>query len=178
MTVYQLVCLNASDGSWEKFLDDWHDQCAEVNETLDDYAPDAMAALKETIESPGNNAISKQAIAAVFDGKHFVAACYLNWVANLPQGDGPTLRVRQVTVSPLVDYGTIDTDEYGNILVSLVDGIVKLSETTFGANNVKLHLRSPHDMIFFKALGTALDSQKVFASVQMRGAWLYIQRQP
>lgn len=175
---YTIESLLVSDGTWAGFEDDWRRQCDEVGEAFDDYANDSVQVLENiaagTAASVGG-ASNKTGVAAMRnteDGR-FYAACMLNR-AMLPNDTGLTLRVRHLLVAPVLDYGAVDPTIYADVLIGTLAGIINLSESAFQANNVRFHLRSPADMEFFRAFGKALDGEKVFASVQMRGAWLYI----
>ena len=94
----------------------------------------------------------------------------------LPNTPGFTLRVRQLVVSPLLDYGVGPIQMYPDVVIGMMLGIVHLSSSILSATNIHFHLRSPEDMTFFRAFGVALGDQKVFASVQTRGAWLYVEK--
>jgi len=169
MSVFELRRIQKSDGSWDEFLGDWRAQCEGVGEDFCDYASEPLSVLETVIDSSDPTTW----VVGVWNGEHFFGACLVN-SALLPKTTGKTLRVRQVVVSPLLDYGEVDDTVYADTLIALVFGVVKLSESDLAAQHVKFHLRSPHDMMFFRAIGNALDKPGVFEAVEMKGAWLYI----
>jgi hypothetical protein len=75
-------------------------------------------------------------------------------------------------VCPLLDYGNLPETQYGETLIDLLFGAVKLSESDLVAKHIKMHLRSPADSRFFAAVGKSLDSRGVFAATEAHGAWL------
>ncbi len=170
--------ISISDNTWQSFQNDWEAQCAQIGESFDDYAPDSLGILKaiaegslEAVHTPGGETIA----AGLRDedtGTHYLS-CSLNLTA-IPRFDGMTLRVRHLLVSPLLDFGTADLKLYAQVLVHTVTGVVKASESYMSANNIRFHLRSPNDAEFFSAFGAALDGEKIFRSVEMRGSWLLI----
>jgi hypothetical protein len=94
--------------------------------------------------------------------------------ADIPGHDGPVLRVRHILLSPDFDLGDAGVSEYADALVGILMNVIALSENTLPARYIKFHARSPADMSFFAALGTALDSSGVFGKVEHKGTWLYI----
>lgn len=179
MADFDIKLLDHTDGSWQAFRDDWKAQCEEAAEPFDDYAPEALALLERIVSehSATDTAISQSQVGALWDSdtKHFYAACVLNR-ALIPAHPGYTLRVRHIIVSPLIDYGVSDIRMYPDVVIGMTLGIVHVSSTVLQANNIHFHLRSPEDVDFFRAFGAALHEAKVFASVQPRGSWLYIEK--
>ena len=96
--------------------------------------------------------------------------------ANQKGYNGYVLRVREVTVCPLLDYGELDEKSYVDTLIGILNGAIKLSESDLVADHIKLHLRSPTDAVFFRAFGNTLDSKGVFAATEAHGAWLTISK--
>ena len=175
--MHETVILSATDHSWATFEQDWRDQSVKAGEPFEDDESSSFAILRDIVSGalPSVRPARHSGVVAfksAEDGR-FHAACMFNH-AHLPGDDGPTLRVRHLIVSPLLDYGKLGTDFYAGVLIDAVLGIVQLSETPFVANVIKFHVRSPEDVVFFRAFGSALNGQKVFASVRSAGAWLYI----
>jgi hypothetical protein len=166
---FELRRILKSDNTWNEFCEDWRSQCEGLGEDFSEYASEPLSVLETIIDSDDPTTW----VVGVWDGKHFFGACLVN-CALLPKTIGKTLRVRQVVVSPLLDYGEVDDTVYADTLIALASGVVKLSESDLAAQHIKFHLRSPHDMMFFRAFGNALDKPGVFEAVEMRGAWLYI----
>ena len=169
MSDYRLRRLFKADGTWDAFRGNWNQQYANVDDNADEYASEALKIVEEFAGDSKPNVWAY----AVCDGETFLAAFMLNR-AQLPETTGWTLRVRHVVVSPNLDFGIVDQGVYADVLVALLAGVVQLSESSHRAEHVKFHLRSPHDMAFFHALGSSLDKQSVFSSVQKHGAWLSI----
>ena len=60
-------------------------------------------------------------------------------------------------------------------LADLFVGIAELSqEGELAANEFKLHLRSPEDFNFFRAVSRTLSKLTHFSDVSMHGAWLHV----
>lgn len=179
MSDFIIKVLSAADGSWDAFKADWTAQCEQVGDTYEEYATDALGVI-EGIACGSTTALegtSEVAVGALWDQEtgRYYAACVLNR-AMLPGTSGYTLRVRQITVSPLLDYGVAEVRMYPDVVIGLVLGIIQLSSTVMQSNNLRMHLRSPEDMAFFRVFANALDGRKAFASVQIRGSWLYIEK--
>lgn len=179
MADFDFKILSIDDGSWDAFCTNWKAQCEEVEEQFDDYAADAFQVIHGIMS--GTTVVPEGAgttvVGALWDAetKHFYAVCVLHR-ALLPAHPGFTLRVRQLIVCPLLDYGLSPVQMYPDVVVGVMVGIVHVSSTVLRANNIHFHLRSPEDMSFFRTFGVTLDETKVFASVQMRGSWLYIEK--
>ncbi len=179
MDNFDIKLLSTEDGSWEAFKEDWQDQCDEVGEDIDDYSPQILKLIEGTVlgTDPTAGGPNDTRVGALWDGdrKHFYAVCILNRTM-IPRTPGYTLRVRHMIVSPLLDYGVGEIQMYPDVVIAITLGIVKLSETVLNANSIRFHLRSPEDVAYFRAFGSALGERKVFASVKAHGAWLYIER--
>ena len=179
MTDFDFKILSVDDGSWDAFCEDWKVQCDDVAEEFDDYAPDALGVIQGIMS--GDIALlggsGTTVVGALWDAttKHYYAACVLHR-AMLPGAPGFTLRVRQLVVCPLLDFGVSDIEMYPDVVVGVVLGIVNVSSTDLPANSIRFHLRSPEDLSFFRAFGTSLNETKAFASVQTHGSWLYIEK--
>lgn len=165
----RFVRLLQSDGSWPKLLEDWSRQCDEVGESIDDFAPDAMSVIRSFTDHCERDTWA----AGLSDGTHWSAVAMLNRTM-LPKTDGYTLRVRQVIVSPLLDFGAWSKEKYAETLVNFVWATVQVSGKVLPADHIKFHLRSPSDADFFRAFGNTLDSKSVFREVSTHGAWLAI----
>lgn len=176
---YFVQSLMTQDGTWQAMQDDWRQQCEKVDEPFDDYAPDVTAILEDI--AAGNaeqTALTKSSVCAFREGQegpHWAIAM-LNWVRNIKGVKGPVLRVRHLTVSPLLDFGAVETQKYAEVLIGAVSGVIHLSNGIFKAPNLRFHLRSPEDLNFFRALGTALADTPLVDSVETRGAWLYMRK--
>jgi hypothetical protein len=162
-----IVRLRVADGSWQRLEDDWHGQCDELGDSLDSYANASVAPIKAIA---GNDLPDEWAIALTSGGR-FMAIAYAIRATQKPY-IGKVLRVREVTVCPLLDYGTLPETAYVDTLIGLLNGAVKLSESNLRAKHIKMHLRSPADAIFFRAVGNTLDSRGVFEATAAHGAWL------
>lgn len=176
---FDLKVLSQEDGSWDAFKTDWAAQSAEVGEDFDEYAPSVISVLEDIVtgDLPSAGGTNTTVVGALWDASsaRYYAACMLNRVM-LPKTPGYTLRVRHLVVSPLIDYGASEIEMYPDVVIGVTLGIVNLSASVLPANNIHLHLRSPEDMTFFRAFGVALGAEKIFASVQTKGAWLYIEK--
>lgn len=172
MTKYRLKKLTHRDGSWDKLKADWVKQCAEVGDDFKDYAPATMPIIKTLSRKPerGHWACS------LYDGTRYLAVCVAHHY-RMPGLDGHILKMRLMVPCPLLDYGALSDESYADAIIGFAYGAIKLSDTTLKANHIKYHLRSPADTVYFRAFGTALDNQGVFASTELKGAWLYITKQ-
>lgn len=167
----QVVRLSASDGSLAALDADWKAQCDEVGEELESYGSATMAPIRTFAESDS----AKEWAIAIKEGERFMAiACAIR--TRQKPFDGWVLRIREVTVCPLLDYGNLDENSYVDTLIGILNGALKLSESDLKAEHIKLHLRSPADAVFFRAFGNTLDSKGVFAATETHGAWLTISK--
>lgn len=166
---FELVRLLTSDGTWEAFREDWRQQCAVYGEDADGYACEPI----EAVEAFAREELAETWAIGLRDDSRFVAMAMVNCTA-LPGYTGKVLRVRHLVTAPVFDLGELDIGEYADVLINFFFQIVKLSDTSLVSQHIKFHLRSPNDMMFFRAIGNSLDKQAVFSSVHMRGAWLYI----
>lgn len=162
-----IIQLRADDGSYAKFREDWSAQCSSVGDDFDSFCDGAIDAVEKFAQNPTDR---EWAIAVTDDDRILAVAIAIR--AMQKPLSGWTLRVREVTVCPLLDFGEMDDAVYADTLIGLLVGAVKLSESDLVASNIRLHLRSPQDAVFFRAFGNSLDSKGVFASVETHGAWL------
>lgn len=168
-----LIQLHKHDGSWNRLKAGWKAQCEAEKEDFALYARGTFITLEELAEKPEK----KAGIFAVQRGDEIPdVICQVN-TTPLPGHPDPVLRVRAVTVSPAIDFGTFDTARYAETLADLFFGIVELSQQgELAANEFKLHLRSPGDFDFFRAVKAPLSKLSVFSEVQMHGAWLHVSK--
>lgn len=162
-----IVRLRVADGSWQRLEDDWEAQCEELGDCLNNYASSSVAPIKALAQDD----IADQWAIAVTNGGRFMAIAYAIRATQKPF-TSKVLRIREVTVCPLLDYGSLPETIYVDTLIGLLNGAVKLSESGLRAKHIKMHLRSPADAIFFRAVGNTLDSKGVFEATATHGAWL------
>lgn len=168
-----VIRLLASDGTLQQFESDWTAQCVEVDEDYDTYGTSTLSTIREFAQLGSEK---EWAIGIERDGRFLAAACAIR---TTQKGfSGWVLRVRQVTVCPLLDYGNLDENTYIDTLITILNGAIKLSESSLEAQHIKLHLRSPSDAVFFRSFGNTLDSKGVFAATETHGAWLVISKAP
>jgi hypothetical protein len=174
-----LVQLLRSNGSYDRMKNGWQEQCEAAGEPFHDYARGTFLVLDELAGAPEYRA-------GVFGVQHGddlpEIICQVN-CTPLPGHPEPVLRVRMVTMSPELDFGTAPGDPAARYVQNLVDlffGIVELSQgpkaEEMQAKDIKFHLRSPQDYAFFQAVRPELAKISHFESVEMKGAWLYITR--
>lgn len=177
MATFNVHLLALNDGSWDNFREDWIAQCDEVGEVFEDYASDSLSIISGIVTGAvaSMGGVNDTRIGALIDeetGRYY--ACFMLNHTMVPGNPGYTLRVRHILVSPLLDYGVAEVALYPDVIVGILTGIVHLSSTELSAQHIRLHLRSPEDQDFFRALGTSLHGAGVFESVQTHGTWLYI----
>ena len=169
-----LVQLLGSNGTYNRMKAGWREQCEAAGEEFQYYAQGTFLVLDPLAANPERAA----GIYAVQRGDDLPEViCQANCTA-LPGHPEPVLRVRMVTVSPALDFGTVPdpTNRYIENLVDLFFGIIELSQGDMAAKEVKFHLRSPEDFSFFRAVRGQLAKISHFESVEMHGAWLYVTR--
>lgn len=173
---YTLRRLKMSDGTWQGLEANWSDQCDEVGDSLENYAVDAMPVLKDCASTEQQPSRQRTTWAvALYDQTRPLVAAMLN-AAPIPNYEKPVLRVRQLTVCPLLDFGALSDDTYADTLIELTWGIYKLSENELATGHIHVHLRSPADGAYFQAFGKSIDGKNVFDSVTHKGAWLRIDK--
>lgn len=158
-------------GSWDQFEDNWARQCDELGEDFSGYATDALIPIKELATQPQPDSWAN---AIQEDGRH--TAAFIVHRVNQKGFDAPVLRVRHIVVCPLLDAGVLSLESYASTLVELLFEAIKLSDTLLPAQYVKMHVRSPGDLAYFRALGPALDKHGIFESTELKGAWLTIKK--
>jgi hypothetical protein len=168
---YAFVRLGTSGTSYELLLDDWRAQASSLGEDFDSYSQIPVAIFEEIMEKDKE----RTGLFVLKSQEDYGAVCMLNH-ADIPNYDGPVLRVRHILFSPKFDLGDLPVTDYSEALVTILVNVISLaqSDPKLMANHIKFHARSPADMQFFALLGRALDGSGAFASVQHRGTWLYI----
>jgi hypothetical protein len=161
--------LLSTDSSWTQFEKDWSAQCEEVGDDFESYGAAPISMVRKFAESDSET----EWAVGLYDKnskKYYASACAI--LAAQKGYTGKVLRIREVVVCPLLDYGKLPENEYVDTLIHLLNGAVKLSVTQLKARHIKMHLRSPADAVFFRAVGATLDSKGVFAATEAHGAWL------
>lgn len=168
----EIVRLLECDGSWAAFEADWASQCQECDDDLENYGSSSIGSIRSFAAEakPMEWAISLR------NDVRIMAIAYAICTHQKPF-DGKVLRIREVTVCPLLDHGNLPETAYVDTLIGLLNGAINLSEGGLRAKHIKMHLRSPSDSVFFRAVGNTLDSAGVFASVEAHGAWLTFTKQ-
>jgi|GEM_PF-1096983 len=171
---YSVRRISRDDGTWGQLISNWDSQCKEVEEDFANYAVDSMPVLEEAAGTTeqASRIRTTWAIGLYDDTRPLVAA--LANLAPIPGYKDPVLRIRQLTVCPLLDFGALSDDTYADTLIELTWGIYRLSQNELAAGHIHLHLRSPADVAYFQAFGKNLDGSNVFDSVTHKGAWLRI----
>lgn len=165
-----LTELRRDNGSWQRLVDQWTQECVNYGESFDGYAADTIPVLREIIENPEPEA----GVFATEDGADFSSVCQLNRT-TIPGYTGYVLRMRLLTVSPHFDFGNFEVGDYATVIVKAVAGAIQISnDKRLEAPHIRLHLRSPADRAFFASMGMALDGKGVFDSVKLVGSWLFI----
>src|SRR5450631_4266723 len=149
-----LVQLLASNGTYDRMKTGWREQCEIAGEEFQYFAQGTFLVLDPLAANPERRA----GIFAVQKGDDLPGIiCQVN-CTPLPGHPEPVLRVRMVTMSPELDFGTQPGDQEGRYVENLVDlffGIVRLSQDLTNedmiARDIKFHLRSPQDYAFFRA---------------------------
>lgn len=167
----QVVRLQTSQESFAKFEADWSTQCDEIDDCYSSYATAPLSVIRSLASEESDK---EWAIAIEHEGRFMAAACAIR--AAQKGYSGYVLRIREVTVCPLLDYGNLDENAYVDTLIGILNGALKLSESSLEADHIKLHLRSPADAVFFRAFGNTLDSKGVFAATEAHGAWLTVSK--
>lgn len=166
---WQFTKLTGANGTWADLVSDWTQQCTDVGEAFTDYAVSTMPVLASLVDNPVDDA----GVFGLHDGNRYVAVCQLN-AAYLPQTQGKTLRVRHVLVSPYYDFAEVSDDQLGTLMGQLLFGVHRVSGAELLADHIRIHLRSPLEMTYFRALGGYLGASGAVKSVESRGAWIYL----
>lgn len=171
---HNLVRLRQDDGSWGNFEADWRAQCEGFGEDYDQFALGSLPVLRElageTRDDAGVFGLSGE------DGT-FAAVAQANSTL-LPGYTGKVLRVRHMLMSPTLDFGELSVQEYAVIMSRLFTRAVGLAFKSMPSAHVKFHLRSPTDRHIFSSAIETMREFEIFASVAMRGAWLYLTLKP
>jgi hypothetical protein len=167
-----LIQLLGSNGTYDRMKTGWRQQCEAAGEEFEFYAQGTFLVLDPLAARPERRA----GIFAFQRGDDLPEIiCQAN-CTPLPGHPEPVLRVRMVTMSPSLDFGTATdpTNRYIENLVELFFGIVELSQShddrEMNARDIKFHLRSPQDFAFFRAVSGSLAKISHFESVEMKGA--------
>jgi hypothetical protein len=168
-----LVQLHKENGSWGRLKTAWEEQCTAIGEDFHLFAQGTFIVLNQLADAPEK----KSGIFAVQRGDDAPdVICQVN-TTPLPGHPEPVMRVRMVTVSPAIDFGTFDKSRYIETLADLFLGIVELSQQgDLAADEFKMHLRSPEDFNFFRAVAKTLSKLSDFSEVSIHGAWLHVKK--
>jgi hypothetical protein len=162
----RLQPVSDADKSWQSLKSQWRKAAESAEEDFSTYALGPLAALDHLIaQAPG-----RAGLYGLYDDQVPHAFCQVNKLL-MHKFDGPVLRARFMTVSPLYDFGTADSSKYGQLLVELFSGIVWLSRNSMSANHVFFHLRSPADAQFLAPLRAAA-ADSPFERFAIKGAWV------
>jgi len=174
MAGHEFIRIGTNGTSYDDLIASWAAETESLGEDFEIYSAIPVSVFQQIMEKDAHNT-GLFAVRAS-DGS-FAAVCMLNH-AYLPNYEGPVLRVRHILLSPKFDLGETELMDYVEVLFAILNGVISHSETDdkMKANHIKFHARSPADMTYFAALGQALGSAQVYASVQMKGSWLYITR--
>ena len=163
--------ISQENGLWSKLWAEWDEICSSFDENFADFAPSSLSVLKPLAESPQTGSAG---VFALIDQDSILAVCQLN-VAWIKGYDNKVLRLRHLLLSPEFDFSDeVTVDRYVQILSEMFTGTVSCANNEMPAKHVKLHLQSPADREFFKEIKKHLNKAATFNSVEMRGAWLYI----
>lgn len=167
------VRLLESDATLEQFQTNWSRQCEEIGEDFENYATDSLIPIMELARNPQPES---WAVSIQEDGRH--TAAFIVHKALQKGFDAPVLRVRHIVVCPMLDQGVLSEETYADTLVALLFEAIHLSVNTLPASYIKMHVRSPADLAYFRALVSALDRRRVFESTELKGAWLTLKKWP
>lgn len=175
MAEVELVRLCVADGSWVVFRDQWVAECAKFEEGFEDYATASIPVLEAlAAENPVNAGV----YALRYEDGQFHAVLQANSTLLPGYGMDRVLRIRHLLVSPRYDFGDMPIEDYSRVLTRTFARVVALSVHEMPSPHIKMHLRSPADVQFFREVGSFLGDMGIFTSVQMRGAWLYLTKSP
>lgn len=168
----KFIRLSRADQSFDKMWSSWDEECAKFSENFADFSPSALTELEKLASEPET---AHAGVFAINDSSgNYPAVCQLN-SAFLPGYTGRVLRLRHLVLSPQFEFSSEDlTEEYVSVLTEVFAGVVEVAEVEMPADHIKFHLRSPADRQFYNHFEVSLQRSRVFASVQLRGAWLYI----
>lgn len=166
----ELRRLSEKDGSWSAVETDWQRECGDHGEDIAEYAIGALPVVRD-VAVKGHDRTDALGLFDTNGKCHGI--CHAN-LASIPGYRDPVLRVRHLLLSPAYDFGDFDAKHYALALTSMFAGVVGAAFTTHTAKHVRFHLRSPADVAFFSAVANTLSRIPTFESVQMKGAWLYL----
>jgi hypothetical protein len=162
----RLMPISDADKSWPSLKSQWRRAAEGADEDFSTFALGPLAALDQLVMQGSG----KAGLYGLYDGQVPHAFCQVNKLL-MAKFEGPVLRARFMTVSPIYDFGTADLATYAQVLVELFSGVVWLSRNTMSASHVLFHLRSPADAQFLAPLqATVPDSP--FAKFAIKGAWV------
>lgn len=165
-----LVRLGSDGHSLEGLIENWRKQAESHGEEFDQSA--YPVGLFEPLEAAGR---PQAGVFALHYGGEYLAACQLN-SAYIPGYQNRVMRLRHLTISPTLELTDQSVDQYGLVLFDVLSGVINLclDNGPMRSPHLKFHLPSPADRQYFATIGRNLASRKVFASVEARGAWLYM----
>jgi hypothetical protein len=161
----RLMPISDADRSWGALKGQWRKAAEAIEEDFSTFASGPFAALDLQMQQGG-----KAGLYGLYEGTVPHAFCQVNKLL-IPRFEGPVLRARFMTVSPLYDFGGKDLTGYGQLLVELFSGIVWLAHNTMSASHVLFHLRSPNDAQFLAPL-QSVGAGSLFTRVAIKGAWV------
>jgi hypothetical protein len=152
-------------------LERWKNEADAFGEEFESYSQIPLSVFNEIMERDKETT----RLYVLYDSGIYPAVCMVNH-AYIPNYQGPVLRVRHILFSPRFDLGDASTDEYTATLAQILVNVIALAkdDPKLKAPHIKFHSRSPNDIQFFTLFGRLMDGSSAFASVQSRGAWLYI----
>ena len=162
--------LTTSNGRWQNLLKDWAAQCQAYDEPFEDYASSTIPTLEDLANEPDH---VRAGVYGLHDGQAYRTVCQAN-VASLPHTHGLTLRIRHILVCPAYDFEDVSEEELGTIMGQLLFSFHMLSCSEMTADHIRIHLRSPMEMTYFRALAGYMAASEVVKKVEARGAWIYL----
>ncbi|MDB5634906.1 MAG: hypothetical protein JWR49_3761 [Tardiphaga sp.] len=161
----RLMPISDADRSWGSLKGQWRKAAEAIEEDFSTFALGPFAALDQLMQQGG-----KAGLYGLYDGTVPHAFCQVNKLL-MAKFEGPVLRARFMTVSPVYDFGSKDLPSYGQLLIELFSGIVWLAHNSLSASHVLFHLRSPADAHFLAPLQTA-GPNSPFTRFAIKAAWV------
>ncbi|CAN5310908.1 hypothetical protein BH11PSE4_BH11PSE4_10700 [soil metagenome] len=155
-----------SDKAWALLKSQWRRGAEAADEDFSSFAQGPLAAVDQLM----TQGASRAGLYGLYDDQVPHAFCQVNKLL-MGKFEGPMLRARFMTVSPIYDFGAADLGKYGQLLIELFSGIVWLSRNTMSANHVLFHLRSPADARFLAPLQMTVATSP-FQRFVIKGAWV------
>lgn len=165
---FHLHSCSPENGLWKAVQKEWHQQCEDYEEDVDNYASASMPVLQALSETPTRRA----KVFVLLDEGHKPHAVFQANSARLPGFEGFVLRIRHLVLSPEYDYGKHEIEDYKTLLASCFGHACELARTSMQSDHVKFHFRTSADLYFFKAAYPSLLEEPAFKDVIMYGAWL------